>query len=305
MASGFISDVSETLEPEINEYLYFLNDRIRGLRAARGMTRKHLSRHSSISERYLAQLESGRANPSVAVLWRIAGALGIDFRELVVGARDEDAIDADLLRLLQSVPRSARESTRQMLLDHLRTLGQSRKGVALIGLRGAGKSTLGRRLAEAINAPFFRLSERIKELGGMEIGELFSLGGQKAYRRLERQALEQIIESDPRSVLEVGGSLVSEPATFRLLRNSFHTIWLRAQPEDHMSRVIHQGDMRPMEGNAEAMADLRRILGEREHEYQRADYVLDTSGRNIDECMTRLISIADGCLETSRAGVSI
>lgn len=252
-------------------YLGYLSERVRGLRAARGMTRKQLAQHSSISERYLAQLEGGKANPSIAVLWRIADAMGIDFGHL-----------------LHEPPEPP--------LAHGGAPPRNRRGLAVIGLRGAGKTTLGERLAASLTVPFLRLSEIIEERGGMEIGELFSLGGQKAYRRLERQALETLIDRDAPLVLEVGGSLVSEAVTYDLLRSAFVTVWLRARPEEHMERVVRQGDTRPMEGSAEAMADLYRILAEREADYRKADFVVDTSDRSVDECAQELRRIAADCL---------
>ncbi len=288
--SGTVSVLADELEPQLEGYLRALSDRLRGLRAARGMTRRLLSRHSSISERYLAQLEGGKANPSVTVLWQLASALGVDFGDLVLASSEGDrSMDPELRRLLVSVPPDAVAGARDLLRDYLGERRDSRGGIALIGLRGAGKTTLGRRLADALGMPFFRLSELIEELGGMQLGELFSLGGQKSYRRLERQALEHLVAGHRQSILEVGGSLVSEPATYQLLQSSFRTVWLRASPEEHMDRVRAQGDLRPMEeSNEQAMADLKRILAEREAEYRRADAVVDTSGRRVDESLAEL-----------------
>ncbi len=282
--------LADELEPQLDSYLLALSDRLRGLRAARGMTRRLLSRHSSISERYLAQLEGGKANPSVTVLWQLASALGVDFGDLVLATNAGDrGMDPELRRLLAAIPPDAVAGARNLLREYLGERRDSRGGIALIGLRGAGKTTLGRGLADALGMPFFRLSELIEELGGMQLGELFSLGGQKSYRRLERQALENLVAGHRRSILEVGGSLVSEPATYQLLQGSFRTVWLRASPEEHMDRVRAQGDLRPMEeSNEEAMADLKRILAEREAEYRRADAVVDTSGRRVDESLTEL-----------------
>lgn len=292
--------MTDEIGQEINSYIGYLSERIRGLRAARGMTRKQLSQHSSISERYLAQLEGGKANPSIAVLWRIADAMGIDFRYLTDNTSEPPLEHTALWQLLQTLSEHEQVQAYDLLAGHMRN-GRQKLGIALVGLRGAGKTTLGRRVASPPAVSFIRLSEVIEELGGMEIGELFSLGGQKAYRRLERRALESLIEKRTRAVIEVGGSLVSETATYNLLRSAFMTVWVRARPEDHMNRVIRQGDTRPMEGNAEAMADLYRILAERENDYRKADYVLETSGRTIEDCADELRDVAADWLPLSNA----
>lgn len=284
--------MADKIEQEIKSYTGHLSERIRGLRAARGMTRKQLSQHSSISERYLAQLEGGEANPSIAVLWRIGDAMGVEFRYLIDNALEPPIKHTALWQLLQTLSEHELTQAYELLVERMHGNVLQKQGIALIGLRGAGKTTLGKRVAKPPTVPFIRLSEAIEELGGMEIGELFSLGGQKAYRRLERRALESLIDKRIGAVVEVGGSLVSETATYNLLRSAFITVWVRARPEDHMKRVIRQGDTRPMEGNAEAMADLYRILAEREDDYCKADYVLETSGRSIQDCVNELRDVA-------------
>lgn len=293
------------VDTDIDDYLRYLSERIRGLRAARGMTRKLLSHHSSISERYLAQLESGKANPSVTVLWRIANALGIDFHYLLAEEHHPQLLAPELWELLQTMSSAEQQETHALLSQRLRGRREHKRGIALIGLRGAGKTTIGGMTAEALSIPFIRLTEEIERLGGMRIGELFSLGGQKAYRRLERQAVERLLDVPGPIIVEVGGSLVSEPASFGLVRGAFITVWLRARPEDHMNRVIRQGDTRPMEeGSSEAMADLYRILSERESEYGKADHIIDTSGRTLDDCVKELKTLADEQLPLPRAHVA-
>lgn len=274
-------------------YLESLGGRIRGFRAARGMSRKDLSRHSAVSERYLAQLESGRANPSAAVLWRIAEAMDVDLGSMLAPPGERNLRHPALATLLASLEPAEQAQAWRLLRERFPAAPEGKHGVALVGLRGAGKSTLGRQLAEARSWPFVRLGELIVRLGGMETAELFSLGGQKAYRRLEREALEAAIEAHPLAVVEAGGSLVSEVATFDRLRQAYFTVWLRAAPEEHMERVIEQGDTRPMRGNPRSMEDLRRILAERESEYRSVDYVLDTSGRGVADCLAELREATD------------
>lgn len=273
----------------VDQHLQVLSERIRALRAGRGMTRKDLSRHSGISERYLAQLESGEANPSVALLWQIAHALDVDFHDLIGERAKAPLANGRLWDLLQTLTPADQQLAYDVLAPRFsNTRDSAQRGVALIGLRGAGKTTLGQELAAAYQVPFVRLGAVIEKISGMELGELLSLGGQKAYRRMERQALEQVIRDHPLAVVETGGSLVSELSTFNLLRSAYFTVWVRARPEDHMNRVIRQGDTRPMEGNHEAMDDLRRILSEREPSYSSADYQLDTTGRSIEDCVAEL-----------------
>lgn len=277
---------------KVEGLLSYLSERIRGFRAARGMTRKDLASHSAISERYLAQLESGKANPSVEVLWRVADAMDVDFSNLLGQPRKPMLANAKLWNLLQGMGPGEQESAYALLNKKLAPgQGQGKQGVALIGLRGAGKTTLGRRAAQQLDLPFVRLGEIIEQIGGMELWEMFSLAGQKAYRRMERQALEHVLQDQPKSLLEAGGSIVSEPATFDLLLGSCFTVWLRATPEEHMGRVARQGDLRPMQGNHEAMADLKRILREREPDYARADYVLDTRDRDPEACLQELVNV--------------
>ncbi len=261
--------------------------RIRAIRARRGMIRKHLSTHSGISERYLAKAEAGQANLSIALLWKLAQALQVQLGDLLPDA-DGAGINPALLALLRGLSADEQESAFELLRSRFSSAAKKTSGVALIGLRGAGKSHLGSLLAAEFRVPFVRLGQVIEEIAGMNTGELFSLGGQKAYRRTEKQALEQVRQSYPRAVLEVGGSLVSQPETLGLLLESYYTVWVRATPEEHMKRVMAQGDLRPMAGNQQAMEDLQRILDEREPEYRLADYTLDTTGRAALDCLREL-----------------
>lgn len=278
--------------PSVEAHLRSLGERIRGLRAARGMARRDLSRHASVSERYLVELERGRANPSAGVLWRIAEAMNLDFGTIFAAPDRERSQHAGLAQLIEGLDPAQQAEAYEHLRKHLQPTAPERRGVALVGLRGAGKTTLGGQLAAHVGVPFVRLSERIVALAGMEVDELFSLGGQKAYRRFEREALDETLERHPRAVVEAGGSLVSEPQTFRRLCAAYCTIWVRASPEEHMQRVIDQGDLRPMRGNPHSMEDLRLILAERAADYASAEAELDTTGRGIEACFEDLVRLA-------------
>jgi len=272
------------------DYLRLLGERIREARARRGMTRKILARDSGVSERYLAQLESGQGNISIILLRQVAQAMGLPLADIV---REGPEHPAELTLLIQSLTRLAPAElaeARQLLaqsfghaMEHER-----RHRIALIGLRGAGKSTLGAALARELGVPFIELDREIERLAGMDLATLFDLYGQSAYRRHERKALESLIETQKRAVIATGGSLVSEPATYELLLETCFTIWLTATPEEHMSRVVAQGDLRPMADNVAAMEDLRRILAGRRALYARADRTIDTAGKSIEQSLAEL-----------------
>jgi XRE family transcriptional regulator, aerobic/anaerobic benzoate catabolism transcriptional regulator len=271
-------------------YLRLLGERIREARARRGMTRKLLARDSGVSERYLAQLEAGQGNISIALLRQVAQAMGLPLADLV---RDEPDRPVELTLLIQTLGRlSPKElhEARRLLADAFGAAVESerRHRIALIGLRGAGKSTLGMLLARDLSVPFIELDREIERDCGTQLAEVFDLYGQAAYRRYERRALEAVIERHDRAVIATGGSIVSEPATFDLLLSACYTVWLMARPEEHMSRVMAQGDYRPMAGNAEAMEDLRQILGGREALYRKADAVVDTAGKTVDQSLQEL-----------------
>ncbi len=266
-------------------YLSLIGERVRGARARRGMTRKMLARDSGVSERYLAQLESGRGNVSVLLLRKIARAMGLPLTDLARDGPDRPVEFTLLRQLLERLsPEDLAEAHRLLGERFGRTLrGQRAERIALIGLRGAGKSTLGRRLAAHLGVPFLDMGMEIERDSGMSLSEIFSLSDQAAYRRLERRCLERLVDTYAAAVIETGGSLVSEPGTFELLLQACYTIWIKASPEEHMGRVIAQGDYRPMAGNAEAMADLRRILAERDPLYGKADALVDTAGQREAE----------------------
>lgn len=287
-------------EPDpVRDYIAGIGERTRGLRAERGMSRKDLSRHSGISERYLAQLEGGQANISVALLWQIAEALNVGFQDLLPAGDGLGIQLKPLQSFLEHLSVDQQKAAYRLLRKTFTDAPGPAQGVALLGLRGGGKTTLGQRLSEELKLPFVHLGDLIEELAGMETAELFSLGGQKAYRRLEHQAVRQVIDRHETVVLETGGSLVSEQETYNDVLGSFYTVWIKASPEEHMERVIAQGDLRPMRDSTEAMSDLRRILAERESNYSAANYVLDTSGRGVEDCVRELV---EQCKYYGRAG---
>ncbi|BAL24447.1 helix-turn-helix transcriptional regulator [Azoarcus sp. KH32C] len=279
------------LSLEENNYLLMLGERIRELRARRGMTRKMLAQQSGVSERYLAQLETGHGNISIILLRQIAEGLGFPLVDIVREEPEQSPELTLLVQYLSRFPPKTHEWARRVLQGELESSARDarRQRVAFIGLRGAGKTTLGTMLAEQRGVPFLELAKVIEQEAGAELSEIFSLYGQSAYRRYERRALEAVAEQHEAFVLVAGGSIVSEPATFDLLLSSCFTIWLRASPEEHMARVMAQGDYRPMKGNQEAMEDLKRILAGRSAMYSKADAIVDTSGKSLDESFAEVL----------------
>lgn len=244
-----------------SEFLVAMGRKVRELRERLGMARKVLSQKAGVSERYLAQLEAGEGNASVLLLRSVARALGMPLTELIE-------------------PRG------------MRTFGYEKaartKRIALIGLRGAGKTTLGAALAKDRHVPFVELDREIERDAGMSLSEVFLLYGQAGYRRIERRCLARALETYPEMVITVGGGIVSETETFSVLLQNCLTIWVKATPDEHMARVVAQGDFRPMQGRAEAMKDLTRILETREPLYKKADATLDTSGERPDQSLRKL-----------------
>jgi XRE family transcriptional regulator, aerobic/anaerobic benzoate catabolism transcriptional regulator len=271
-------------------YLRLLGERIREARARRGMTRKILARDSAVSERYLAQLEAGHGNISIVLLRQIAQAMGLPLADIVRDGPERPVELALLLQTLERLSPSELGQARQLLAGAFGAAMQEgrRHRIALIGLRGAGKSTLGRALAAARGVPFIELDREIERESGLALGEIFALYGQAAFRRFERRCLETVIERHQAAVIATGGSIVSEPGTFDLLLAACLTVWLKAAPAEHMGRVLAQGDTRPMAENAEAMEDLRRILAGRETLYSKADAIVDTAGKTIEESLAEL-----------------
>jgi len=275
-------------EARITAFLEMLGERVRAARARKGISRRVLSEISGVSPRYLAQLESGKGNISIALLLKISAALDFNIEWLVA---EEDPWQSETAMLRYMLTRATREQ-RHQVLDLLESGSRhnDRAGrIALIGLRGAGKSTLGRMAAAELGLPFVELDHEIEQTSGMPVNEVFSLYGQDAYRRLERQALERIVATHENLILAVAGGIVSEPETYTYFLRHYCAIWIKASPEEHMARVRGQGDDRPMIGNPDAMNDLRRILSSRETLYRRAEAEVDTQGRTLDDSLKSLL----------------
>ncbi|MCV0394786.1 MAG: helix-turn-helix transcriptional regulator [Rhizobiaceae bacterium] len=269
-------------------FLARVGDRVRAARTARGLSRKALSERSDVSQRYLAQLEAGDGNISIALLRRVAEALDQPV-EWFVGEHGPGGVEFAELAALYARSSPGRRAEALAALRAPDPRADARGGrIALIGLRGAGKSTLGRMVAARLGLPFQELNARIEDASGMPVNELIALYGQEGYRRLERQALDEIADEQDRLVLAVAGGIVSETDTFDLLLSRYHTIWLKAEPEEHMARVRAQGDLRPMAGNPAAMDELKSILRSREALYARAPVHLDTAGRTLDRSLEDL-----------------
>jgi XRE family aerobic/anaerobic benzoate catabolism transcriptional regulator len=270
--------------------LQSLAARVRQARARRGMTRKQLARDSGVSERYLAQIEAGRGNISVLVLRRLAKALNLSIEILLLEGPEPAVELVHTIEFLRRLPAGDLKLAHRMLLDSFGggDPAARHRRIALIGLRGAGKSSLGSALAQRLDRPFFELDRLIEEESGLTLDLIFEFHGQAGFRQFERQCFERVLERHPSFVMATGGSLVSEPSTFERLLSSCFTVWVRASPEEHMQRVIAQGDMRPMSNHRDAMSDLKRILSEREVLYSKADLQIDTSGRNFEKSLEGL-----------------
>ncbi len=275
-------------EPADTEFIRAIGRRVREGRARRGISRKALALNADVSERYLAQVENGETNPSIMVLRHISTALGFSLMELLEAQQDSTEYRLIQRFLEQLSPNRLEDALLCLMREFGKEDASRRRRVALVGLRGAGKSTLGRALSVELSTPFVELNSAIEAEAGMSLNEIFMLYGQPGFRRLERRCLENIIANHDCAVITVGGGIVSETETFNLLLMNCYTVWVKASPEEHMSRVVAQGDLRPMEGSAEAMEDMRRILVARESLYSKADYTLDTTGRTPDECLTQL-----------------
>jgi XRE family aerobic/anaerobic benzoate catabolism transcriptional regulator len=282
-------NATDTAKP----FLQRLGEKVRTMRSRRGMSRKVLARHSDVSERYLAQLEAGEGNCSIQLLRRIADAMSVPVADLV-DDRPERPLEAMLLdQFLGRLSPAEIAEARELLIGRFGgpSSAMRRDRIALVGLRGGGKSTIGTLLAEQLEVPFIELDRVIEQKSGMPLGEMIEMFGQETFRRAERAALESVLHDNPRLVLATGGGLVTEPATYELMLTSCMTVWVRADPDQHMQRVIAQGDLRPMADNARAMDDLVSILKSREPLYAKADIVLDTAGKSPERSADELVSL--------------
>jgi len=287
--NGTADPLESTESEDLTEaFLVRLGDRVRGARSRKNISRKVLSDRSGVSLRYLAQLESGSGNISIILLRRVAEAL--DYKiEWLVG--EEDPYSSDTLAALSLFSQADQQTRTRVLkiLDPEEPVTKRAGRVAFIGLRGAGKSTIGRVIADKLDMPFLELNEEIEQASGMPVNEVIALYGQEGYRRLEKQSLERVAATHSSIALAVAGGIVSEPETFNYLLRHYHTIWLKADPTDHMSRVRDQGDERPMAGNPEAMSELREILMSREALYARAEIEIDTSAYNVAQTSNQVL----------------
>lgn len=257
---------------------------MRALRARRGLTRKSLATAAEVSERHLANLEYGTGNASILILLQVANALQCSLSELI---GDMTTSNPEWLMIREQLAHADEATIKRVRLSIDDILGSSSgqtrsRRIALIGLRGAGKSTLGQRLADDLGYPFVEINRDIEKLAGCSVNEIQALYGMNAYRRYERRALEAVIQSQPQAVIATPGGMVSDVATYNLLLSACTTVWLKAEPEDHMQRVIAQGDMRPMASSKEAMEDLKQILKGRTAFYSKADLTINTSAQTLE-----------------------
>ena len=284
-------ELGGSLEPLRSPFLMALGDRVRNLRSRKGMTRKAVALAADVSERHLANLEYGTGNVSVLVLLQVSHALQCSLAELL---GDISTSSPEWLLIRELLSKRTEADLRRARVQLTEMFGESgdatarRTRIALIGLRGAGKTTLGQRLADDLGFTFIELSREIEKFAGCQISEIHNLYGANAYRRYERRALEEAIQIYPEVVIATPGGLVSESANFNLLLTHCTTVWLKASANDHMSRVAAQGDLRPMAASPEAMEDLKRILEGRSAFYSKADLSIDTSAQDADESFKRL-----------------
>src|SRR5580704_16300546 len=289
--------MTDNSDPETG-FLEQLGQRVRTMRALRGMSRKVLAKVSGISERYIAQLESGKGNVSIVLLRRVSHAMGAHLEDLIPAT--EPAPDWPVIRDLvrKATPSQIAQAKDILSGQAISAQRTSFAGIALIGLRGGGKFTLGKLLAKKIGWKFVELNKEIEAQNGLSVAEIIALYGQEGFHRMEQTALAQLLARKELMVLATGGGIVSEPVTFDLILSSFYTVWLKAEPEEHMARVRRQGDLRPMADDRSAMAELRTILLSREPLYARASAVIDTAGLSVDAAAARLIDAVSPVLQS-------
>lgn len=275
-------------QPE-QDILRQLGQHVRQWRQVRKISRAQLSERSGLSQRFLASLESGKGNISIVKLSRVAQALDVPVTVLL----EDGPVSPEYAQLVHCL-RSMSDQQHRETLDLLATSPGSSinpRPIVLVGLRGAGKTTLGARLADTLGLPFRQTAERIEDRAGMKISEIFSLSGEAGYRRLERQVLEDLLQATQPMVIETGGSLVMDRAIYESLLSSCFVVWLRTSPEEHMQRVMDQGDFRPMANHKDAMSDLRRILDVRVRQYARAHAEVNTAGESVADSLATLLAV--------------
>lgn len=275
--------------------------KVRALRDLRGLSRREVVEAAGISERYLIQLEAAESNVSLLVLSRIATALDVELTQLLTDGSDttllarptDPAIDENLGALIGSMSRAEQQSCIPTLQTWLAERRRGQRGVALLGLRGAGKSTLGRQLAARHNVPFVSVTREIERRTGISLDDLFNLGGPDAYRAMENEAINALLNRGDFIVVETAGGIVANKEAMGTIISSFRTIWLKASPEAHLQRVINQGDMRPIKAAPRALEHVRNLLISREDEYARAEFVVDTTDLSPDACLNEIDRILD------------
>ncbi len=283
------------VDPAARAFLVEIGRLVRVGRAKRGMTRRQLAHGSGASERYLAQIESGHGNPSIIMLKSIAEALDVPLIELLPRSSAGTSALAPLLDLLGRLPLSELPAITDMIERRAAAdLAPDRaRRIALVGLRGAGKSTLGARLAAHLRCPFIELNRMVEQDYGASIPDLIEMAGLATFRRYERSCLERVIAEHDAAVIATAGGIVSNAETYALLLRRTHTVWIKARPDEHMGRVMKQGDFRPMAKNRAAMADLIAILDARRADYARAQAELDTSGDTVEESLRKLVRVVN------------
>ncbi|HRD75187.1 MAG TPA: shikimate kinase [Hyphomicrobiaceae bacterium] len=283
-----------------------IGTRVRAGRARIGMTRKQLAAAAEVSERYLNELENGDANASVAILAKVADALGLDLVSLLSADDASPGVAAQpafepLASLMAGMSLAEQQAALPVLDTFITDRRRRLRGIALLGLRGAGKSTIGRLFAARHGLGFISVTREIEARAGMSLAELFNLGGPDAYRSLENEVIAELTRRPDRLVLETAGGIVGNNQALDMILGAFKTVWLKATPEEHLARVSGQGDTRPMRGHPKALEHLRALLAAREPDYARAESVIDTSGRTVEDCVADLERIAGGVVTQDAA----
>ena len=255
---------------------------IRKYRSQRGLSRQMLATKSNISLRYLAQLEAGSGNPSITILKNIAYALNITLENLLFANSYKDKKVDYIKKKIDNYEKHQITALLELIdsIDKKKTIKINKNKIALIGLRGAGKSTLGNMYSKEFKIPIYEITKEIEKIGGMNINEIIEFGGQGMYRRLEYTAIHNLYKKNKKLIILTGGSVVSEKETFNFLLKNFYTVWIKASPKEHMKRVIKQGDLRPISSNPKAMEDLNNILKERQHLYSKASHIVNTENKD-------------------------